>query len=130
MRYVDYGCAWIVFAAGATGILATEVRRPPGVVLDTSLLWIFLAMINLLRLRNGYAVKGLKVFCIGANLSVLALEAVRLRIFGPFGLLMAVPILCETSFSIIQIEPDNVRDAVNHGFDRATSGCRRLSLLL
>jgi len=88
MRYVDYGCAWIVFAAGATGILATEVRRPPGVVLDTSLLWIFLAMINLLRLRNGYAVKGLKVFCIGANLSVLALEAVRLRIFGPFGLLI------------------------------------------
>jgi hypothetical protein len=122
MKYADYGCAWVVFAAGILGVMATEVRHPPGVMLDTPLLWIFLALLNLLRLRNGYSVKGLKVFCVGANVSSLALEALRLKTFGPFGLIVAVPLFCETGFSIIQAEPDNLRDTVNHVFDRATSG--------
>jgi len=35
-------------------------------------------MINLLRLRNGYSVKGLRTFCIAANVMVLSLEILRL----------------------------------------------------
>jgi hypothetical protein len=65
-------------------------------------LWILLAMLNLLRLHNGYGVRGLKVFCIGANVAVLALEAVRFRMFGPVNLVVAVPILVETIFSIVR----------------------------
>jgi hypothetical protein len=58
-------------------------------------------MLNLLRLRNGYGVRGLRVFCIGANVAVFALEAVRFGMFGPFSLIVAVPILAETIFSIV-----------------------------
>lgn len=100
--YADYACAWIVLVLGIVGILQTEVRHPAHAVLDTPLLWILLAMLNLLRLRNGYSVRGLRVFCIGANAAVLALEAVRLGMFGPLGLIVAVPILAETIFSIVR----------------------------
>jgi len=80
--------------------------HPPSAVLDTPLLWILLAMLNLLRLGNGYHVKGLRVFCIGANISVLALEAVRFKMFGASALIAAVPILAETLFSIIRSSKD------------------------
>jgi hypothetical protein len=99
MKYVDYACAWILFAAGVGGMVATEVRHPPQAVLDTPLLWIFVATFNLLRLRNGNGVKGLNVSCTGANLAALALEAVRLKMFGPFGLVVGLPILAELIFS-------------------------------
>jgi hypothetical protein len=84
------------------GILRIEVLHPANAVLDAPLLWILLAMLNLLRLHNGYGVRGLKVFCIGANVAVLALEAVRFRMFGSVSLIVAVPILAETLFSIIR----------------------------
>jgi hypothetical protein len=101
-RIADYGCAGIVLALGIVRIVITEMLHPPSAVLDTPLLWILLAMLNLLRLRNGYSVKGLRVFCIGANVSVLALEAVRFKMFGPSALIAAVPILAETLFSVIR----------------------------
>jgi hypothetical protein len=63
MKYVDYACAWTVFVIGVVGMTAIEIRHPPQAVLDTPLLWIFVAMFNLLRLRNGYSVRGLRVFC-------------------------------------------------------------------
>ena len=68
MKYVDSACAWAVFAVGVVGIVITEMRHPPHAVLDTPLLWLCIAMFNLLRLRNGYQVANLKVFCVGANL--------------------------------------------------------------
>ena len=59
-------------------------------------------MFNLLRLRKGYSMANLKVFCIGANLATMALEMVRLRMFGifGFGLYVAWLILAETIFSL------------------------------
>src|SRR4029077_341958 len=63
--YADYACAWIVLALGFLGILRIEVLHPANAVLDAPLLWILLAMLNLLRLHNGYGVRGLKVFYIG-----------------------------------------------------------------
>jgi hypothetical protein len=41
-------------------------------VLGTGLALLFTAMLNLLRLRNGYSVRGLKLFCSGANVMMLA----------------------------------------------------------
>jgi hypothetical protein len=102
MKYVDYACAWAVFVVGVVGIMTTEIRHSPHAVLDTPLLWLCVAMFNLLRLRNGYSVANLKVFCIGVNLATLALETVRLRMFGffGFGLVVALLILVETIFSL------------------------------
>lgn|ERR1700739_345484 len=102
MKYADQACAWIILALGIVRIVITEMWHPPSAVLDTPLLWILLAMLNLLRLANGYHVKGLRVFCIGANVSVLALEAVRFKMFGSTALIAAGPILAETLFSIIR----------------------------
>jgi hypothetical protein len=81
-KYLDFACAWTVFVIGVVGMMAIEIRHPPHAVLDTPLLWIFVAMFNLLRLQNGYSVRNLKAFCIGANVAALALEAVRIRMFG------------------------------------------------
>jgi hypothetical protein len=70
--------------------------------LDTALLWILVAMFNLLRLRNGYGVRGLKIFCLSANLAALVMEVLRLKIVGPAPLThgVAILILGETLFSI------------------------------
>lgn len=106
MKYADYACAWMILVQGIVGIVITEMRHLRGAVLDTPLLWILLAMLNLLRLGNSYHVKGLRVFCIGANVSVLALEVVRFKMFGPWTLITVVPILAETFFSIIPSTKD------------------------
>lgn len=102
MKYVDQVCAWIIFLAGIAHILTTEIFHPRGVTLDLGLLWIFLAMFNLLRLRNGYSVQGLKAFCIGANLSALMFEVVRWKMFGLRGGILAVLVFAETLFSVRQ----------------------------
>ena len=100
MKAIDYAFAWILFVVGMVGILMIETRHPAGAVLDTPFLWILVAMFNLLRLRNGYGVKGLKAFCIGANLIVLMAEVVRIKMSGPLQLIQTIPILAETIFSI------------------------------
>jgi hypothetical protein len=40
-------------------------------ILGTTLSLLFTAMLNLLRIRNGYAVRGLKMYCIAANILTL-----------------------------------------------------------
>jgi hypothetical protein len=91
---------WTVFVVGVVGIMLIEMRHPPHAVLDTPLLWVFVAMFNLLRLGNGYSVRSLRVFCVGANVAALALEVVRLRMFGVGFLVTASLILVETFFSL------------------------------
>jgi hypothetical protein len=82
MKAIDYAFAWILFVVGIVAILMIEIRHPAGAVLDTPFLWILVAMFNLLRLRNGYGVKGLRAFCIGANIVVLVAEVVDSRCSG------------------------------------------------
>ncbi|MGD0164478.1 MAG: hypothetical protein ABSB39_18570 [Candidatus Sulfotelmatobacter sp.] len=98
--YVDSALAWIIFAIGIVGILTTVTFHMPFRSLDTPLLWLFVAMFNLLRVRNGRSAKTLITFCIGANLAVVMLEAVRFKMWGPFALFAALPILCELVFSV------------------------------
>jgi hypothetical protein len=102
MKYLDYACAWTIFVVGVVGIVMTELRHPPGAVLDTPLLWIFVAMFNFLRLRNDEGVKGLGIFCIGANLSEFIFETARMKMWGLSFLIVAVPLLVETVFSMIR----------------------------
>src|ERR1700676_376173 len=100
MKYLDYACPYLLFLIGVIGILSTELRHPAGAVLDTPILWILVSMFNLLRLRNGYSVSGLKIFCIGANLAGLAVETVRFKMFGPVALIQGIPLLGVTIFSV------------------------------
>jgi hypothetical protein len=102
MKYLDYACAWMIFVVGFVGIAMTELRHPPGAVLDTPLLWIFVAMFNFLRLRDQAGIKGLRMVCIAANLSEFVLEMVRMKMWGLSFLIVAVPLLCETLFSIVR----------------------------
>jgi hypothetical protein len=102
MKYADQACAWIIFFAGIAHILSTEIWHPRGVTLDLGLVWIFLAMFNLLRIGNGTSVKSLKVFCIGANLATLMFEVLRWKMFSPRGGIMAIVVLAETLFSVRQ----------------------------
>jgi hypothetical protein len=60
--------------------------------------------VQLLEARNDDGVKGLKIFCIGANLSEFILEMVRIKMWGLSLLIVAVPLLAETIFSIIPSE--------------------------
>jgi hypothetical protein len=100
IRYVDSALAWIIFAIGVVGIATTVPFHILFRSLDTPLLWLFVAMFNLLRLRNGRSAKTLTIFCIGANSAVVMLEAVRFKMWGPFALFGAVPIFCELVFSV------------------------------
>ena len=102
MKYADYACAWSIFVVGLVGMVFTELRHPPGAVLDTPLLWIFVGMFNFLRLRNDDGVKGLRISCIGANLSEFIFEIARMKMWGLSFLIVAVPLLAETIFSMIR----------------------------
>lgn len=83
MKYVDYGCAWIMLLTAVIFLVVIEIWHPRTVGFDTPLFWIPVAMINFLRLRNGYhAFHGLRTFAITANLLVLVLETIRLGEWG------------------------------------------------
>jgi hypothetical protein len=116
VKYLDYACAWAILFSAILFILVTEITHPRGAVLEVPILWILVAVFNFLRLRNGYAnVRGLRISCIGANLMTLAIEIVRLKLFGswvlrtwgPYSLITAIAVLAETIFSIIQKNDQN-----------------------
>jgi hypothetical protein len=100
MKYADKLCAWLIFGAGILHIVLTDFFHLRG-SLDTALVWVFASMLNLLRIRNGYSVPHLKIFCAGANVSVLMLEAVRWRLFeGSLSLAIFSLFLIETLFTL------------------------------
>jgi hypothetical protein len=90
-------------------MLITEISHPRGAVLDVPFLWLLIAMLNFLRLRNNYAdVRGLRMTCVGANCVALTLEVLRFKMFGaglewgPYPLIAALGILGEAIFSLVQ----------------------------
>jgi hypothetical protein len=94
-------------------MLAIEIMHLhlQGAILDIPFLWLLVAMLNFLRLRNGYArVPGLMVTCVGANLVALTMEIVRwrlsggtlLRYWGPYTYIAAVAFLGETILSMVR----------------------------
>ena len=72
-------------------------------------------MFNLLRLRNNDGVKGLRIYCMAANVSVCVFEAGRLKMWGLpgfTGLILTVAIFCETIFSIVRSKQPSIPTAV------------------
>jgi len=83
MNYLDYACAWTMFATAVILITIIGFWHPGRMYLDEPLLWIVVAMMNFLRLRNGYSsVHGLRTFCIAANLIAFALVVLGFGLFA------------------------------------------------
>jgi hypothetical protein len=68
---------------------------------------LFAAMLNVLRLRNGRGVRGLRLFCITANVTMLVLAIALIASIGksrtlqhPQVLLVGALLLVETAFSL------------------------------
>lgn len=73
MRLVDRGCAGGLFLVAVVECwLVPRTYSGRLWILGTGLALLFTAMLNLLRVRNGYGVRGLRLFCIGANVMMLA----------------------------------------------------------
>jgi hypothetical protein len=105
MDYLDEGFAWLIFLGGLVHIVLTDFLHFRG-SLDTALVWILAAMLNLLRIKNDSSVRWLRTFCVAANVSVLILEAVRWKMFeGPSSLVLLALILIESVFSITRKTP-------------------------
>ncbi len=110
MRHLDQMCAWTMLLVSILFMLLTEILNLRGAILEDPFPWLLAAMVNFVRLRNqDRTVIGLKVVCIGANLIILTLEAVRFgmcgtaifRNWGPYTLIVAFAALGETIFSIM-----------------------------
>jgi hypothetical protein len=83
MKYLDHLCAWAIFLTALVSVVVIAFWHPRGTTLEAPLLWILVAMMNFLRLRNGYSgTRGLRTFCIAANLIALTVEIVRFGLFG------------------------------------------------
>ena len=86
-------------------MVAMEIWHLRGAVLDVPFLWLVVAMLNFLRLRNeGILVPGLRISCLGANLVALILEIVGWRFFGwsPYTFIAAAGFLGETIFLMVR----------------------------
>jgi len=83
MKYLDYACVWAIFISALVSVIVIAFWHPRGTTLEAPLLWILVAMMNFLRLRNGYSgTRGLRTFCIAANLIALSVEILRFGLFG------------------------------------------------
>jgi len=73
MKRLDQVCAWVLFWSGVVHCALTP--RLPGRLwfFGTGLALMLAAMINLLRIRNGYSVPWLRQFCLSANAMTLVL---------------------------------------------------------
>jgi hypothetical protein len=117
VRYLDQFCAWTLLLVAVLFMLVTEIRHLRGAFLEDPFLWLLVAMVNFVRLRNyGQSVKGLKVTCVAANVVVLTMEIIRygmeiirygmygnalLKSWGPYTLIAGIAVLGETIFSVV-----------------------------
>jgi hypothetical protein len=108
MKFLDRVCAGALFVLGiAQCLLISKTYTGRLWIFGTGLAILFTAMLNLLRTRNGYGVRGLRVFCLGANVIMLVFTIAMMASIGesrslhnpqvPF---LAVLLLVETLFSL------------------------------
>src|SRR5882672_652344 len=72
MRIVDRLCAGTLFVLAVVEcVLVPKTYAGRIWILGTDLALLFTAMLNVLRIRNGYVMQGLKMFCIAANVTML-----------------------------------------------------------
>ena len=108
MKLFDRFCAGVLFLlAIMDGLLVPKNYTGRIWIFGTCLALLFTAMLNGLRIRNGPGVKGLKLFCITANVTMLVLVVALIVSIGKARTLQhpQIPLLCalllaETVFSL------------------------------
>ncbi|HLW85488.1 MAG TPA: hypothetical protein VKR60_09765 [Candidatus Sulfotelmatobacter sp.] len=108
MRSLDRLCAGTLFLLAIVECwLVPKAYTGRIWILGTDLALLLAAMLNVLRIRNGYAVQGLKMFCIAGNVTMLTFFAALMASIGqvitlhnPQLLLVAGLLVIETAFSL------------------------------
>jgi hypothetical protein len=108
MKLFDRLCAGILFVLATVDCLLVPKTYTGRIwLLGTALALLFTAMLNVLRLRNGYAVRGLKMFCIGANVLMLTFVVALMMSIGkaralhnPQIIVVAILVIVEMGFSL------------------------------
>jgi hypothetical protein len=108
MKLLDRLCAGTLFLLAIVECLLVPKSYPGRIwILGTYLALLFTAMLNLLRIRNGYAVRGLRMFCIAGNLTMFVFFAALMASIGqattmrnPQLLLVAGLLTFQTVFSL------------------------------
>ncbi|MFZ0416693.1 MAG: hypothetical protein WAM04_01200 [Candidatus Sulfotelmatobacter sp.] len=108
MKLFDQLCAGILFVLSIVDCLLVPKTYTGRIwLLGTALALLFTAMLNVLRLRNGYAVRGLKMFCIGANVLMLTFVVALMMSIGearslhnPQIIVVAILVIVEMTFSL------------------------------
>jgi hypothetical protein len=108
MKLFDWLCAAIVFVLAIVDCLLVPRTYTGRIwIFGTGLALLFTAMLNVLRMRNGRGVKGLKLFCITANVTTLVFVISLIASVGKTRALqhwqiplVGVLLLIETAFSL------------------------------
>jgi len=108
MKLFDRLCAGTLFLLAIVECLRVPKTYTGRIwILGTYLALLFTAMLNGLRIRNGYTVRGLRMFCIAGNVTMLVFFAALMASIGqvitlrnPQLLLVAGLLLFETAFSL------------------------------
>ena len=108
MRLVDRLCAGTLFVIAVVDCLLVPRTYTGRIwIFGTGLALLFAAMLNILRVRNGREVKGLKLFCITANVTMLVFAIALMASIGksrtlqhPQIPMVAALLLAEAVFSV------------------------------
>ena len=108
MGLVDRVCAGSLFLIAIVDCLLVPRTYTGRIwIFGTALALLFTAMLNVLRLRNGRGVRGLRLFCVTANVTMLVFAIALVASIGKARTLqhLQVPLvgallLAETAFSL------------------------------
>jgi hypothetical protein len=108
VRFLDQTCAGFLFLLSIADCLLVPRTYTGRIwIFGTALALLFTAMLNVLRLRNGRGVKGLRLFCITANVTMLVFAVALMASIGksrtlqhPQVPLVGALLLVETAFSL------------------------------
>lgn len=108
MTILDRLCAGTLFVLAVVECVMVPKTYSGRIwVLGTDLALLFTAMLNVLRIRNGYVMQGLKMFCIAGNVTMLVFAVALMSSIGqvatvrnPQVVLVAGLLLVETGFSL------------------------------
>jgi hypothetical protein len=108
MRLFDRLCAGTLFVLAIVECLLVPRTYTGRIwIFGTDLALLFTAKLNVLRIRNGYGMQGLKMFCIAANVTMLVLAIALVLSIGqartlanPQVVLVAGLLTVETVFSL------------------------------
>jgi hypothetical protein len=107
MKVFDRLCAGTIFVLAIMNCLLVPRTYTGRIwILGTGLALLFTAMLNLLRIRNGRGVRGLKLSCITADITMLVFGIALMLSIGKWRTLanpqiplLAALLLAETAFS-------------------------------